>query len=127
MIGDVLLAATPDGLPQAPEDRFQVLTQPGMPDQSVLYEVPRWQPIELGFWITAPTYEAIITLVAKLRAQRRKKVIVSDGLQSIKDTLVITFRFGVPHNDGIIIGGLLPADRWSLDGTAILLPPASSL
>jgi hypothetical protein len=122
-----LAAITPacwiTALPQTPEDRFQLLTDDGWADQSALFFPDRYAPAPIAMLITGGNLTELSAKLTAIRALRKTKVRVDDGLLVKDKCLVLGVKAGPPARCGMIIGGTAPADTWEQElVVAVLLP-----
>ena len=123
-IGNVAVPVMLDAVPAAPPDRFHVISQTGMADQSVLFSPDRWDPVTLRGLFTSGSLSGIDQVVAAMRAQRRKQIDVDDGLRVTRKTVCCGFSFGDPVQC-VIVGGTSPSDTWECEFSVTILPSPS--
>lgn len=125
MLGETRYTVCLQGFQQdTPDELFEILDQPGMADQSVLFHKPKWKPQQVQFQVGAESAEYAMAAIDKARALRRRKVKFFDGTKAVADCLVLavsgTYRFA-----GLVLGPeVKTGSAWEVTVTAILLPPA---
>ena len=121
-IGAVLIACAEAPLPLAPPDRFSVLDQEGMADQSTLFEVDRWAPFDWPIILTGKDRASVVASFTQLRALRKTKVVVTDDTTTMQNALVCRVVPGEPRFAGIVVGGATAGDTWEMPVIVTLLP-----
>lgn len=125
MLGEMRMTVCTQGFQQdTPDEPFELLNQPGMADQSVLFHKPKWKPQQVQFQTGAVTPEHAIYLIEKARALRRRKIKFFDGEKTVAGCLVLAVS-GTWRYAGMVLGPELN-DGVSYEVTieAALLPPA---
>lgn len=125
MLGESRFCVCLQGFQQdTPDEAFEILDQPGMADQAVLFHKPKWKPQTVVFQAAAESAEYAMAIITKARAMRRTKVKLFDGTKTAANCLVLavsgTYRFA-----GLVLGPeVKPGASWEVTVTALLLPPA---
>jgi hypothetical protein len=126
-IGTITPACWLDHLPEFPEDAFALLTDKGWADQSALFFPERYAPVPQRLIITAPNLTALANTVTQLRALRRTKVRVDDGLHPQNNCLVLGVQVGKAERCVMIIGGSSSGDTWEQAIVVTVLPPSPAV
>lgn len=127
MLGEVRFAVCPQGFQQdTPDEPFELLDQPGMADQSVLFHKPKWKPQQVVLEGGADSPAYAMALIDKARALRRRKVKFFDGEKTVANCLVLAVS-GTYRWAGIVLGPeIKDGAAYEVQVTAILLPPAEA-
>lgn len=126
-IGAITPACWLDPIPEFPDDRFTLLGDDGWADQSVLFYPERYGPVPIGMLLTAANLTEMTAKLASLRALRKTKVKVDDGMHTLDKCLVLAVRAGPAARCGMIVGGSSAADAWEQEVVAIVLPPSPAV
>lgn len=127
MLGESRFTVCLQGFQQdTPDEAFEILDQPGMADQSVLFHKPKWRPQTVQFQAAAENAEYALAVIEKARALRRRKAKFFDGTKTVADCLVLAVS-GYYRYAGLVLGPeVKPGASWEVTVTAILLPPAEA-
>lgn len=125
MLGEMRMTICIQGFQQdTPEEPYELLSQPGMADQAVLFHKPKWRPQAVKFQTGAVTPQHAIYLIEKARAMRRRKVKFFDGEKMVANCLVLAVS-GSWRYAGIVLGPELNEGvAYEVTIEADLLPPA---
>lgn len=126
-IGTITPACWLDHLPEYPEDAWSLLTDKGWADQSALFFPERYAPVPQRLIITGANLQALATTVTQLRALRRTKVRVDDGMHPQSQCLVLGVQIGRAERCVMIIGGMSASDTWEQAVVVTVLPPSPAL
>lgn len=121
-IGAVTIACAETPLPLAPPDRFSVLDQEGMADQSTLFETDRWAPFDWPIILTAKDRPSLIAVYNQVRALRKTKVDITDDASTFKKALICRVVPGEPRFSGVVVGGTAVGDTWEMPIVVTILP-----
>ena len=122
-IGNLTIPAFLDPLPAIRPGGYQLLrTRPGMAQRAVLFEIPRYAPVVLRSWDSAPSETQAYTIADAYAALRdaRKLVALDDGLRSLA-VLVLDVDVSV-QPAGSVVGGAADGDSWLIEAAWEVLP-----
>ncbi len=126
-IGSFVPACWMSHLPEVPDDRVQLITDDGWGDQSALFFPDRFSPAPIAMLITAGSLTELASKLTSIRAMRKTKVLVNDGMHSTDKCLVLGVKAGPAMRCGVIIGGSAATDTWEQEIVVAILPPSPAV